>query len=818
LKSYIFTFFFFLSSFVFAQSGNSRVDKLAYDYAKLSYQNVIESSKTLLKKEKNLSEAQKKEILQKLSYSLFNINDYKQAEQYFSSLVKMNDVDADYLHKYAQVLAGNGKYLLASEIWSRYAQEAKGNGNAEDFSLLLSNPEALIRNAESYETHLVSINTNLAEFSPVKYKDGLVFVSNRTANSAIKRVFSWDDSPFLDLYFLENENEIRESNSSTADYSSSSHSVSTKKRKIGADSYTRQTANDGPTLGFKSTSSFFDKPELASNLFSRTLNSIYHEGPCQFFNNEKNIIFTRNGIKKLNYQSSDKLNRIHIYIAEKNEKDWGNLSAFPYNNSEYSTGHPAFMPGEQILFFVSDMPNGYGGTDIYFSKYKDGRWFGPQNAGDNINTSGNEMFPFVDEDNVLYFSSDGHPGLGGLDLFAIPLNERGLTLGNARNLGSPLNSISDDFGILTDSRLGKGYFSSNRKNGGTDDDIYSFKRIGERFGCKDVILAAKAAEDNHSLGSLKFKFYEVANTKILKDGVLDENGKAKLCLNVDSEYYFEFSSDGFEAISYNFATNDLSDFKVTTLTIELTKKSPVKQIIARPPKVLNRQRDLSLENRYKGVVYGIDNITPLEGVLIRFVNKCTDTATEYLTKEDGFYDFERDIECDYEIIAMKSGFAANYEFIPNAKKNFVANIKSTVTSRKKMEESFFDPNIFKVGDIVKMDNVYYESKDDELDSRSKNDLDQLILVMETYRAMVIEIFSHTDSRGNDRENLILSQKRANEVKGYLIKKGISPLRIRAVGMGEGQPVNSCGDGIQCTEAEYRRNRRIEFKILKIERI
>jgi tetratricopeptide (TPR) repeat protein len=208
LKPYFFTFFFTLSSFVFAQTGNSGVDKLAYDYAKLSYQNVIESSKSLLKKEKGLSEIQKKEVLQKLSYSLFNINDYKQAEQYFGSLVNMSEPEADFLYKYAQVLTGNGKYLLASEMWSRYAQEVNEPGMAEDYSLLTSNPEPLTRNAGSYETSLVSINTNLAEFSPVKYKDGLVFVSNRTGNSAIKRVFSWDDSPFLDLYFLENENEI----------------------------------------------------------------------------------------------------------------------------------------------------------------------------------------------------------------------------------------------------------------------------------------------------------------------------------------------------------------------------------------------------------------------------------------------------------------------------------------------------------------------------------------------------------------------------------------------------------------------------------
>ena len=137
---------------------------------------------------------------------------------------------------------------------------------------------------------------------------------------------------------------------------------------------------------------------------------------------------------------------------------------------------------------------------------------------------------------------------------------------------------------------------------------------------------------------------------------------------------------------------------------------------------------------------------------------------------------------------------------------------------KRPSNSFFDPRIFKVGDFVKLDNIYYETKDFKLASSAQQDLDQLILVMESYSDMVIEIFSHTDSRGTSRSNLLLSQKRADDVKAYLVRKGIASTRIKAVGMGEKYPVNKCKDGVQCTEAEYRRNRRTEFKILQIERI
>jgi outer membrane protein OmpA-like peptidoglycan-associated protein len=802
-----------------AQTGNFSVDKLAVDYAKLSYHNVIENSKNLLRKEKSLNKIQTIEVLSKLANSLYNINYYKQAEGYFArllTLIEVNKENADILRKYAQVLSGNGKNSMASQIWQSVSLVEDGNQRAKDFSILQANPEPLFRNAESYEIHRLGINTSHADFSPVRYEGGLVFVSSRASNTATKRVFAWDDSPFLDLFFLEDEGQLKTNTITTTSLSFSTYSASKTEKTLGSDSYTRQTPNDGLTIGFNSTAGSFVKPEIHSNLFSSALNSIYHEGPCAFYNKDRNIIFTRNGVKKLNLESSDELNRIHLFLAEKKGNEWVNLSSFPFNNSEYSTGHPAFMPDEKFLFFVSDMPGGYGGTDLYVSKFENGSWFKPTNAGPAINTNGNEMFPYIDESNVLYFASNGHPGLGGLDTFSTPLNELGFSIGRIRNLGSPINSASDDFGILTNSELEKGYFSSNRKNGGSDDDIYSFNRIGQKFACKDVLLAVKNSEGK-AMDGLEFKFHEIASIKNYQDGRLDKKGENNLCLNSESEYYFEIEINGYDPVLKKISTSNLSDFKITYLDIILNKVHQSIEPEKDTPKVLGRERDLSMENRYKGIIYGKDRQSTLEGVKIRFINKCTGLATEFVTEENGKYDFNRNPYCDYEFIAMKTDFAANYEFIP-MKKTFISAIKSTVSSNKKTVESFFDPKIFKVGDVVKMDNIYYELKDFELASNAKKDLDQLILVMEKYPEMVIEIFSHTDARGNNYDNFKLSQKRADEVKGYLSKKGIASPRIRAVGIGENQPVNLCSDGVQCTEAEYRRNRRTEFKILQIERI
>ncbi|AWV98126.1 hypothetical protein DJ013_08040 [Arcticibacterium luteifluviistationis] len=842
----------------FAQSGNWQVDKLAKDYAKLSYQRVISDAKGILRRDSSLDEEQKKEVLSKLAYSLYNINDYKQAEEYFSTLASLvrgsTESGNDILEKYAKVLAGNGKYEQSSNVWSEYGAKSP-NTRADDFKALQSNIQALKRNSSSYQTYYLPINTNNADFSPTKYNDGLVFVSARAKNSPIKRVFAWDYSPFLDLFFIDNEKQLETEDGSMGAGLSSSDLDEVALDNLTTDSY---SANDGPTLSFKTAMGFQTKPQLASDEFSGKLNSSYHEGPCQFFENGERVIFTRNGIKNLSYESDDGLNRVHLYLAKKTTRGWANLEGFPFNDGNYSTGHPAFMPGEKILFFVSDMPGGYGGTDIYYSKLENEQWQTPQNAGSDINTDGNEMFPFIDESSILYFSSDGHPGLGGLDLFTITLDENGNVASGLHNLGEPLNSSSDDFGILSDKDFTKGYFSSNRKRGGSDDDIYRFTRTGDKLGCKDALLSV--ITDEKPIADLEFFYYELSDKDNVKKGKTDAKGQMALCLNAESIYYFEFADESYVTNQKYIDTKGISDYRVNPIDIVLEKTQDAN--ILRPQVlVMGREKDLSRIDKYRGVIFLGDMEKPVEGVRVRFVNKCTGRASEVVTSRDGKYSFDRDPACDYEFIAIKSGFATNYEFVPMEDKRVIRgnpSVSSNSSSRgsgsnssssssssssrsgsgtvgsslgksgsgsssssdvsKRSSNSFFDPRIFKVGDFVKLDNIYYETKDFSLASAAQKDLDQLILVMESYSDMVIEIFSHTDSRGTLKSNLLLSQKRADDVKAYLVRKGIASSRIKAVGMGEKYPVNKCKDGVQCTEAEYRRNRRTEFKILQIERI
>lgn len=415
-----------------------------------------------------------------LAYSYKMTNNYKQALFWFGKLIKHAVLKPDWALNYAAQLAIDQQYERSENWYRKYLTLIPSDKRAANFAG--KQVKNLPKNVSHWQVELSNLNTSGAEYSPMYYKDGLIFSSNRPSGKLLKHVFEWDNSPFTSLFVVESLNSIKVID--TAASNNTDRSIS----KIN-DDYTAPTSNDTRTLGqFKNTSSINDlsiSTDKISRLLSGKVNSKYHNGSAAVFPDGA-IIFTRNNYNKGQTQkSTDGIVKLKLYTAS--GKKLNKLTEFPYNSSEYSTGHPALNKLGNILVFASDMPGGYGGTDLYYSvRSGKGPWTRPVNLGKKINTEGNEMFPYLDDKGKLYFASNGHAGFGGLDLFEVALKEM-KPEGSPLNMGRPINGSTDDFALIIADDYKSGYLSSNR-NG--NDDIYQFSRNQHIISLQGVVYDA----------------------------------------------------------------------------------------------------------------------------------------------------------------------------------------------------------------------------------------------------------------------------------------------------------------------------------------
>ncbi|MEP1017670.1 OmpA family protein, partial [Maribacter dokdonensis] len=287
--------------------------------------------------------------------------------------------------------------------------------------------DGLLRMEEKFDINNLSINSKYSEFSPMYYGgDQMVYASAKDSSIFNTRRYKWNNQPYLDLF-------VAKVNDETQDF----------------------------------------KNALK---FSKKINTKYHEASVAFSPDNETMYFTRNNYGKKLKRDKNGINHLKIYRSRKVNGEWLEAEEVSFNSDEYSTGHPALSPDGKQLYFVSDMPGSIGETDIFVvDVLEDGSFSSPRNLGPEINTEHKEMFPFIN-DKKLYFSSDGHVGLGGLDVFEVAFDDEVGFL-EVRNVGKPVNSKKDDFSFIVDEETQKGYFASNRSGGKGDDDIYSFKTL-----------------------------------------------------------------------------------------------------------------------------------------------------------------------------------------------------------------------------------------------------------------------------------------------------------------------------------------------------
>ena len=365
----------------------------------------------------------------------------------------------------------------------------------------------------------------------------------------------------------------------------------------------------------------------------KAINTSMHEGPATFSKDGKEIYFTRTASGKRNTKTNKVLNTLQIFYCSKDSTGkWSKpVSAFSFNSSEYSVGQPSISKDGKNIYFMSDMPGGKGATDIYYcTRQKDGTWSKPINAGAEVNTFGHELFPYISDNGILYFSSDTHPGMGQLDIFMSEFD--GFEWTDVINLKPPINSIANDFGIALDGKYMRGFFSSDRFNGKGAEDIYSFS---ETTPLKLTINGGSMQFPDKSIyDGIKYK---LVDEKSAETQLVPKKGMYYLALNESQNYTLVAKKNGFSynKISINITRDTLGKY------IEVKLKPSLRTILADGCIISNVMTD-SAKTEEKAV----------ENVSVSLVDSTT-TIEKTSTNKNGFFEFHQMLNANesYSIIA-----------------------------------------------------------------------------------------------------------------------------------------------------------------------
>ncbi|WP_232325908.1 OmpA family protein [Spirosoma montaniterrae] len=794
-------------------TASAQIDSLLQQADRLlgwkAYGRAIDAYTQLLTEQSDqLTPAQKATAQGRLAYAYQQVGDGSKAERYYrEALANSPAEDPQQILQFAKTLASNGKFQEAQRQFERY-QKLKEAAPSRRPSPVPTESAGGSERSESvrYRLDYLALNSKREDFSPAFYQDGLVYVSGLKGNATIETTGSGGGAGYLNLVYAPDRRALKASSIINADGSTSTvpRERSRSERTVGNDHYTRPTPNDSYTVpnfdagvNIAAGLGYSPRPIDPVREFSKSLNSRYHEGPATFSRDGSRIIFTRNNYNEGRARkSAEGVNKLKLYTARQQNGTWVDIEELPFNNDEYSVGHPTLSRDEQLLYFASDMPGGFGGTDIYVSKWQNGEWGKPLNLGEAINTKGNELFPFVDDAGNLYFSTDGRRGMGELDIFFASV-VGGTRVQSVQHLDAPINSPQDDFGLITDATRQGGYFSSNRREG--NDDIYRFVRESSLFGCRDLTIRLYDTQNDLPLDSVTVIAKARGEGRADQTLVTDVNGYIQLCLEANNDFTFQASRDGYVNSTVGFSTRNLTDDQPSQLEMGMFKPTIIMDTVTtyvEPAGPLTR-------SRVRGVVLSERDRRPLEGVTVRLRNDCDRSQREYVTGADGRYVFDLVEGCDYTLIASKAAFGTNTNRIKRLPK------------KAKPKELSADLRMLSVGDVVTIDNIYYDFGGYNLRPDAARELDKMVATMQKYPTLIIEIRSHTDSRGDAARNKALSEQRARSVASYLAAKGISRKRMTAIGMGESQLVNNCTDDVICTEAEHQRNRRTEFRVVEI---
>lgn len=479
----------------YSQVTNRREVKADTDYQKYAYVDAIKTYERIYNKG-----YRSPDLSLKIGNAYYFNAELEKANKWYADLYATSpEQEPEFYYRFAQTLKAVKDMDKATIILAKFIEKNATDSRAQ---LLIKNKDYLTEiknNSGRYKIeNAANVNSKYSDYGTAYMGTKVVFASARDTGNFSKKIHTWTGQNFTNLYDA-------------------------------------PMADDG-SLG-------------AVGKFGKKLNTKFHEDTPAFTKDGKTVYFTRNNFLGKKGYNENKVTLLKIYKATVDANgNWSNIMPLPFNDDNFQTAHPALSPDEKTLYFVSDRPGTLGESDLYrVSINQDGGFGNVENLGNAINTSARETFPFISEDNELYFCSDGHPGIGGLDIFITKLPKDGsLNFAEVLNLGEEANSSKDDFAFIINFKTKKGFFSSNRDGGKGSDDIYSFQE-NKPIWCEQILSGLITDEDtklilpNTTLLLLDSNFNKISQT------ISDSKGKYEFKEVVcGTKYYVRASHEGYQ--------------------------------------------------------------------------------------------------------------------------------------------------------------------------------------------------------------------------------------------------------------------------------
>lgn len=652
------------------------------------------------------------EMLRKSAISFYRIRDYSQSLKMLRRLDHMGKLSQNDFYLYVDCFLREKQFNEVFETCKKYKNFSENSLRTKDILFSDHWLNALQKDSMNFKVvPIQSLNSGAGDFAPFLSGNKMYFTSTRNQIGYTNSIYAWDNSNYCKVYSADKK----------TDY------------------------------------------DFQGVLLEKELGSKFHDGAVTISPDGKFMFVTRNDLIEKNGKLVQHLSLIEYTSVN---GSWKEITSFPFNSETYSCGHASYSGDGKTIYFASDMPGGFGGSDIYKSVKKGSEWTKPVNLGNKMNTNQDEMFPFITGKGDIYFSSTGFPGLGGFDIYLFTLKD-----GKVQNLGYPLNSSSDDISFILENEIG--YFGSDREG---VDKIYA-------VAIKPIsgTLLVNVINEEDGLKITDSEVYLVNK---------DTKDTTRVYLNETGNFEFPIlKNQNYEVLVKKTDYYMTSPVILNTEDLSADEKIPVTSILRTDFMELTVK---SINKESKVIVPGVKGSfrNPESGEIVSFLTDSTGTAVVKIPTNT-----------KYAVTASKKGYL---------------DLNDTLITNKSVTLELGLPMVEIKKDLkFEVKNILYDFAKYDLRQESMVELDKLAEFLIVNNNIKVELSSHTDCRGNDLSNEKLSQNRAQSCVNYLIAKGVNKENIIAKGYGERQLLNKCDDGINCSEEEHQENRRTEVKIMQV---